>query len=487
MELSPVALRNECAQLFAKVWAGHHVPTLAADRGSPVDPTTSHRMTGRPEGIQQEFTPGLHTRSATETSQSYVGLVNQLSTLHRNAALFPLALGGFAIGVTEFATMGVLPIIVEDLLPGFALYPAQEISRAGILITLYALGVVVGAPIITALAAKASQTTVALWLLAAFVVGSLASTLAPTFETLAIARFLAALPHATYFGAAALLAGRLMGPGRQGTGIAIAMAGLPIANIIGVPIATWLGQVGGWRWAFGLVTVLFAITFVLVLLFLPRFPGDPSRGVRNSLGGLANGRVWIMVAIGAIGYAGFFAVFAYIAEVVTRITGLAEGAVPWVLAAIGVGMTLGNFAGGWAQDRFGPRILPPGFIAIIASLLLYVVTASTPVGLFISVFLTGFSAFLVIPALQSRFIRMAREAQLMGAAVSHVAFNISNALGAWIGGVVIAAGFGYLSPGWVGALLGVVGLAFGVMSLQVTRQDRLRGADTTGIPVPVSQ
>ena len=163
---------------------------------------------------------------------------------------FTLALGGFAIGVTEFASMGVLPNIAEDLLPGFAENPAQGISQAGLVITLYALGVVIGAPIITALAARASQTTLMFWLLAAFIGGSLASAIAPTFETLALARLVAGLPHATFFGASALLAGRLMGPGNQGKGIAIAMSGLPIANILGVPLATWIGQSLGWRWAY---------------------------------------------------------------------------------------------------------------------------------------------------------------------------------------------------------------------------------------------
>lgn len=408
----------------------------------------------------------------------------RLSAPRRNAALFALALGGFAIGVTEFASMGVLPNIAQDLLPGFAEHPEREISRAGILITLYAVGVVVGAPVITALAARVSQTGLALWLLAAFVAGSLASALAPTFETLAAARFIAGLPHATFFGASALLAGRLMGPGNRGKGIAIAMSGLPIANIFGVPVATWIGQTIGWRWAYGLVALLFALTFALVLRFLPRFPGDPSRSIGDALAGFANVRVWIMIALASVGFGGFFAVYSYIAEVVTRVAALPESSVPWALATIGVGMTLGNFFGGWAADRNGPRTILLGFSAFIASLLLYTLVAGHPVGLFASVFLVGFTSSTLIPSTQARFMRIAREAELMGAAVSHASFNVGNALGAWLGGLVIAAGFGYLAPGWVGALLACAGALFALLSIGLSRRDRGRSIDTTGIRIP---
>lgn len=410
--------------------------------------------------------------------------MSTLTPLRRNAALIALALGGFAIGVTEFASMGVLPNIAEDLLPDFAQHPAQEISRAGILITLYALGVVVGAPIITALAARASQTTLAFWLLGLFIVGSLASALAPSFETLAIARFVAGLPHATYFGAAALLAASLMGPGNQGKGIAIAMSGLPIANIIGVPLATWIGQSIGWRWAYGLVAVLFALTLVLMLCFIPRVAGNPSLSVRGSLAGFKNIRVWIMLAVAAIGFGGFFAVYSYIAEVVTRVTELPPGAIPFVLATIGIGMTIGTFVGGWASDRFGASTILVSFIALIAALMLYVAIAATPAGLFISVFLIGFWFSALNPPVQARFIRIARDAELMGAAASHAGFNIGNALGAWLGGVVIAAGYGYLAPGWIGMVLVAIGAIFTLVSIGLSKRDRARSIDTTGIQLP---
>ncbi len=407
-----------------------------------------------------------------------------LTPLRRRMALFTLALGGFAIGVTEFASMGVLPNIAEDLLPGFASDPAHGISQAGVLITLYALGVVIGAPVITALAARASQTTLVFWLLLAFVVGSIASAVAPTFATLAVARLLAGLPHATFFGASALLAGRLMGPGNQGKGIAIAMSGLPIANILGVPLATWIGQALGWRWAYALVAVLFALTLALSMKYLPRVQGDRELSPLRSLAGFKNVRVWIMIALAAIGFGGFFAVYSYIAEVVTRVTGMPPGAIPWVLSVIGIGMTLGTFFGGWAADKHTPRAILGAFTALILSLGLYVAVATTPLGLFISVFIVGFWFSALTPAVQTRFIRMAREAELMGSALTHAAFNVANALGAWIGGVVIAAGFGYLAPGWAGIALAAAGLILAVISISLTRRDRARSIDTTGIQLP---
>jgi len=410
--------------------------------------------------------------------------LHSLTPARRALALFTLALGGFSIGVTEFASMGVLPNIAADLLPDFATHPATEISRAGWLITLYALGVVVGAPIVTAVASRASQTKLALWLLGAFVVGSLASAFAPTFETLAIARFVAGLPHGTFFGAAVLLAGRIMGPGNQGKGIAIAMSGLPIANIVGVPLATWIGQEAGWRWAYGLVAALFAITLVLALRLLPRFPGDPTRSVRASLAAFTNVRVWIMIGVASIGFGGFFAVYSYVSEVVTRVAGLSPSAIPLVLAAIGIGMTIGTFVGGWSSDRNNPRTLLVSFGALIVSLLLYLCFAGSAVGLYVTVFLVGFWFSVMNPAVQARFIRIARDAALMGAAVSHAAFNIGNALGAWLGGVVIAAGFGYLSPGWVGLALASAGAILAITSLSLSRRDRQRQIDTTGLPLP---
>jgi len=380
--------------------------------------------------------------------------------------------------------MGLLPDIAQDLLPGYAASPTTEIARAGILITMYALGVVVGAPVFAALGARASHAKLTFLLLVLFIVGTIASALAPTFGWLAAFRFIAALPHGAYFGVASLIAARIMGPGNQGKGVALAISGLTVANVVGVPLATWLGQHLGWRWAYVLVAVIFAVTLALTMLALPRTPGDPTRHARAELSAFRNPRTWIMIAVGSIGFGGFFAVYSYIAEVSTEVAGLSTASIPWVLAVMGIGMTLGNLIGGWASDRDLTKTIVVGFSTFIVSLILYTWLAPTPVGLFVTVFLIGITQSMLIPSIQARLIRIADRAALLGAAVNHAAFNIGNGLGAALGGAVIAAGFGYLAPGWVGVALAVIGLILALISVMVTRRDKRRSLDTVGIRVP---
>lgn len=406
-----------------------------------------------------------------------------LSPLRRTLALFALALGGFGIGVTEFATMGLLPDIARDLIPGFDAAPEAGIAHAGILITAYALGVVVGAPTFAVFAARASQSTLTFWLLGLFIVGTVASACMPSFGSLALFRFIAALPHGAYFGVASLLAARIMGPGKQGQGIALALSGLTIANVIGVPLATWLGQFAGWRWAYVLVAVIFSATLMLGLAVLPRVPGNPDRHPSREIAALRNPRIWIMVAVGAIGFGGFFAVYSYIAEVTTRVAGMSAESVPWVLACLGVGMTLGNLLGGWASDRNPPLAVIGGFVALVISLSAYAVFATGPAALIALAFTIGITSSVLVPSIQARLIRISGDAALLGAALNHAAFNVGNSLGAWLGGLVIAAGLGYLAPGWVGAGLAAGGLALALISFGMERRDKARSLDTAGLAV----
>ncbi|WP_430593296.1 MFS transporter [Humidisolicoccus flavus] len=392
-----------------------------------------------------------------------------LSKPRKFFALFALALGGFGIGVTEFATMGLLPDIARDLLPNFDAAPEQNIAQAGLLISAYALGVVVGAPTLAVLAAKMSQSKLAFLLLIAFTLASLASAIMPDFATTAIARFVAGLPHGAYFGVASLLAARIMGPGKQGQGVALALSGLTIANVVGVPLATFLGQQAGWRWAYVAVAVIFAVTLVLGFFTLPRTPGNPKRGVAAELSAFRSGRLWLMVAVGSIGFGGFFALYSYIAEVTTRVVGLPEVAVPWVLATLGVGMTVGNILGGFLADRNLSRTVIIGFTSLIVVLAGYALFATAPVTLFIAALLIGLTSSMLIPSLQARLIAIAGEAELLGAALNHAAFNVGNALGAWLGGLVIAAGFGYLAPGWVGVVLASLGFVLALVSISLDK------------------
>ncbi|MGC5075453.1 MFS transporter [Agrococcus sp. DT81.2] len=393
----------------------------------------------------------------------------QLTPARRLAALFTLALGGFGIGTTEFATMGILPLTAADLVPGFADDPARGIAHAGWIITAYALGVVVGAPLVSTWAARMSQRTLVLLLVVAFTVANLASGLMPTFELTLLARFVAAIPHGAYFGVASLLAARIMGPGRQGAGVALALSGLTIANVIGVPLGTWLGQAAGWRWTYVAVAVIFAVTLVLAAAFLPRVPGDPTRSAKRELAAFRNPRLWLMIAVACVGFGGFFAVYSYAAEIVTRVALLPESAIAWLLATVGLGMTVGNIVGGWASDKSLRRTIMIAFPAFTVSLALFALLGAIPVALFVLAFFIGAASSALIPTIQARIIRTAGEAELLGAATNHAAFNVGNALGAALGGAVIAAGFGYLAPAWLGVALAALGFVLALWSLHIDR------------------
>jgi DHA1 family inner membrane transport protein len=381
-------------------------------------------------------------------------------------------LGGFAIGATEFVAMGLLPNIAQDLLPGlYAGSSTRGIARAGWLISAYALGVVVGAPLFAVLAVRLSRTRLLLGLLGLFIVGTVASALLPSFGLVVLARFAAALPHGAYFGTASLVAASLMGPGNQGKGIAVVLSGLTVSNVIGVPAITWLGQQAGWRTAYLAVAGIFVLTLLAVLVAVPRQPAPTGGSVARELRIFRIPQAWLMMAAAAIGFGGFFAVYSYVAEVVTHVTRQPLSFVPWVLAAIGLGMTVGNLFGGWAADRNLRRTLLTGIPVLIVALLAFALAAATPVGLLVTAFAVGAANTAVIPALQTRLIRIGGDAQLIAAALNHSAFNIGNSLGALLGGAVISAGFGYLAPTLVGVGLTVVGFALLVVSL-VTESSR---------------
>ena len=409
--------------------------------------------------------------------------VTELTTRRRNFALFALALGGFGIGISEFATMGVLPDIARELLPGYEEEPDQVIAQAGAVITMYALGVVIGAPVFAVLGARASQTKLACWLLVLLALGTFASAVMPNFATVSLFRFVAGLPHGAYFGVAALISARLLGPGSLGKSIAITMSGLTIANVIGVPLSTLLGQEFGWRWVYGVVTAVFLVTFVLVLTCVPMYEGDPLRSAARELAALRNPRVWLMVGVASIGFGGFFAVYSYIAEVTTREVGLQAHMVPWVIMTLGLGMVIGNLIGGAVTDRNPNLVGVLGLSLATVAFMMYFLFVTSPVTLFIFAFLVSASTSTLMPSVQSRLIRVSSDAQLLGAALNHSAFNVANSLGAWLGGLVIAGGFGYLAPGWLGAALTAAGLMLLLVSLAVERRDKRRSLDTGGFTI----
>lgn len=399
----------------------------------------------------------------------------QLSPTRVRLAILALAVGAFGIGTTEFVAMGLLPNIATDLLPELAARSQEQANaQAAWLITAYALGVVVGAPTIAALVARYRRKTVLLWLGVAFTVGTLASAVLPSFGLVLLARFVAALPHGAYFGMAALVAASLMGPGKRGKGVALVMTGLTIANVVGVPFATWVGQEFGWRSAYLIVTGIFALATVTIWFAVPVQAGNPQQTMRRELRVFRRGQVWFVLGFGSIGFGGLFAVYSYLAPLVTEVAGESATLVPWALATMGVGMTIGNLVGGHLADRGVKRALIVFFALMIVVLTALALTATWTPTMFLFVFAVGFASQGLGPAIQTRLMDVAGDSQSLAAALNHSALNIGNALGAFLGGVVIAGGLGYLAPVWTGVALTVIGLGIVITSFAVERRQLRR-------------
>lgn len=395
------------------------------------------------------------------------------SNLTRGAAtwaLLSLAVGSFGIGMTEFVVMGLLPNIAEDLTPSlWASSPEDAIAQAGWLISLYALGVVVGAPTIAGSVAKYPRHRVMIGLALALTVFNALTFLAPTFEMVAASRFFAGLPHGAYFGIGALVAADVLGPGMRAKGVAFVLTGLTVANVVGVPLGTYLGQQVGWRAAFMVVAAIFAAATILIAIFVPEHPGDPGRTLRAELKVFGIRQVWLALGVGAIGFGGFFAVYSYVAPMVTEVAGSPEWVVPVVLVLMGLGMTAGNLVGGHLADVNLKRTLVGGLIGLAVVLVLLAVTAQWIWALGFFVFATGFVASVLSPTIQTRLMDVAADNQSIAAALNHSALNIGNSLGAFLGGLVIAAGWGFVAPAWGGVALALGGLALALTSLALER------------------
>ena len=423
------------------------------------------------------------TTSTDSAEASAAGVTHPRTTRTRSrrrtiAALLALALGGFGIGATEFAAMGLLPDIAADLVPGLlATDPDAAIGLTGWVITAYALGVVVGAPTIAAIAGRFPRRGLLVALAVAFTLATLATAALPTIEGVIAARFIAGLPHGAYFGVAALVAAELMGPGKRGQGVALVLAGLTVSTVIGVPIITAVGQAAGWRAAYLLVAAVFGATILAVRILVPAVAGDPNSTIRRELAAFARPQVWIAVSVGAIGFGGFFAVYSYIAPLATEEAGFSAAAVPWLLASTGVGMTLGNLLGGRLADGGATRAVFIAFAGLAAALTLTGLAGGTPAGAAIGTFAVGFTAAALSPIIQTRLMDVAGDSQTLAAALNHSALNLGNALGAFLGGLVVVAGFGYLAPAWVGLVLAAIGVGLALLSVVVARGEgaRVRG------------
>ena len=371
-------------------------------------------------------------------------------TPHVGAALFALAVGGFAIGTTEFVSMGLLPQLAHGV--------GVSIPTAGHVISAYALGVVVGAPLIAVFGARLPRRGLLVGLMTLFLAGNAASALAGSFGALTLSRFVAGLPHGAYFGVASLVAADLVVASRRGRAVSRVMLGLAVANVAGVPAATWLGQNAGWRSAYWLVTVLAALTVALVLWLVPRLAGDPSATGRKELRAFKSPQVVLTLLAGAIGFGGMFAMYSYIAPTVTDVAGLSEAYVPLYLLAFGTGMVIGTPLAGRLADWSVFRSMLVGSVLMGLTLVAFTVTAQWLVPGLLTVFVLSTVTSVLVVNLQMRLMQVAGDAQTIGAAMNHASLNIANALGAWLGGVVVAAGYSYTATSWVGAGLSFLGL-----------------------------
>jgi DHA1 family inner membrane transport protein len=369
---------------------------------------------------------------------------------HYRVAVLALALGGFAIGTTEFVTMGLLPQIADGV--------GISIPQAGHMISAYALGVVVGAPVIAIFGAKLPRRALLIWLMAAYAVFNVLSALAGSYGVLFVARFLDGLPHGAYFGVASLVAASLAAPEHRGRAVASVMLGLSIANVVGVPAATWLGQQVGWRSAYLSTAGLALLTMVLVLAFVPSIPGNPAATGRKEMLFFRNGQAMLTLLAGAVGFGGLFAVYSYIAPTVTEVGGLSDSAVPVFTAAFGFGMVAGTWLAGRLADWSVFRTLI--WSGVGSGVVMLLVWATAPYGWWLlpAIFLVTAIGSVLVVNLQLRLMTVSGEAQTLGAAMNHASLNIANALGAWLGGLVIAAGHGYRAPALVGAALSVAGI-----------------------------
>ncbi|WP_433253798.1 MFS transporter [Streptosporangium sp. CA-135522] len=377
-------------------------------------------------------------------------------------ALLALAIGAFGIGTTEFVIAGLLPRVATDF--------SVSIPTAGYLISGYALAVTVGALPMTLLGTRMRRKHLLLALMVVFIVGNVLSALAPGYGVMMAGRVVAAFCHGAFFGVGSVVAADLVAPDRRASAIAFMFTGLTLANVLGVPMGTFLGQSFGWRSTFWAVAALGVIGLIGIAALVPDQPRSTTARIGAELAALRNPQVWLAVATTALGFGGVFASFTYITPMMTEIAGFSEGAVSWLLVLFGVGLVIGNLLGG----RFADRALMPSLYITLAGLALvlavFTLTARAQIPAMITLFLLGAFGFATVAPLQTRMLDNARKAPTVASAVNIAAFNLGNALAAWLGGLVIGSGLGYTAPNWVGALLVTAALGVTAISALLDRR-----------------
>ncbi|MFF9485171.1 MFS transporter [Streptomyces sp. NPDC014676] len=379
-------------------------------------------------------------------------------------ALLALAVVAFGLGTTEFATMGLLPQIADGV--------GVSVPDAGNLVSAYALGVVVGAPVLTGIGARVPHKRLLLLLSGLFVIGNVASALAPTYGLLFGARFLTGLPHGALFGVGAVVASRLVAPERAARAVSKMFLGLTVANIVGVPAGTALGQHLGWRSAFLAIAVIGLAALAALALFVPHQPRGGRSGIRHEVRAMGNRQVAIGLAVAVVGFGGFFAVYSYLVPILTNVTGISESSTTLVLALYGVGMTLGTLVAGPLTDRALRPTLYAGLALLAASLVAFSYTVHSTWAALVTIAFIGALGSLITTPVQMLLMAKAKDAPTMAAASNHSAFNLANAGGAWLGGLALSAGWGWTSPALVGAALAVAGLGLALAGGLLNRDGR---------------
>jgi DHA1 family inner membrane transport protein len=388
------------------------------------------------------------------------------------AGLIALALGGFGIGLTEFVIMGLLPEVAAD-------FDVSEAS-AGWFISGYALSVTVGALLVTAAVTRLPRKPVLMGLLVLFIAGNFLSAIADTYSAMLLGRIVAALCHGAFFGIGSVVAASLVPAHKKAGAIAIMFTGLTAANVLGVPFGTLLGQNFGWRSTFWAITVIGVVALLGVAFMVPKAGTEPTKGLRGELGAFASGQVWLSIIVTILGFGGMFGAFTYIAFTLTEVSGFEPGAVPWLLVLFGGGLFVGNFLGGKAADKALDKSLIVILAGLVVVLVFFALTAASSIATLVSLALMGGFGFATVPGLQMRVMHFASTAPTLASGANIGAFNLGNALGAWLGGVTITAGLGYTSPIWAGA--GITVAALLVMIAAAAAAKRGGGAAPTATP-----
>ncbi|MET7408589.1 MFS transporter [Streptomyces parvulus] len=385
-------------------------------------------------------------------------------------ALLALAVGAFGIGTTEFVMMGLLPDVADDL--------NISIPTAGHLVSAYALGVVIGAPLLAAATTRMSRRAVLIGLMALFVLGNALSAVAPGEISLLAARFVSGLPHGAFFGVGAVVATGMVAPERKARSVSLMFLGLTVANIVGVPAATAMGQQLGWRATFLGVSAIGVAAIAALVVLIPRENAPaPTAGLRGELAALRSLPVWLALGTTVAGFGALFAAYSYITPMLTDAAGFADTSVTLLLALFGVGATAGNLLGGRLADHSLRGTLFGGLAALVVVLALFPVLMRTPVTAATSVALLGMAAFVTGSPLQLMVMEKATAAPSLASSANQAAFNLANAGGAWIGGLALAAGFGVTSPALAGSALAVLGLGVAGAAWAVDRRAAVTATD----------